>query len=256
MISELATRLMAEKDARGNCRHAGPVPPRENAGAGTDAGPRALNPKPAPGGPRPGFEDTVWFKMDVGHNQRADARWILPVLCRRGHITKNEIGAIRINGNDTLFEIPRAVEGKFTTAIAQKRDGGDDTDDIVITRFDGTPREAAKRNRKGRRDNASGSRDYSNASKKFGGKKFGKRKRAEGKAGGKDFDGKSNAGKKRGRPGKPEARQKFASEGGSGGSGPGKNTGDRKKGPKGAFGGKKKKPHRGKRPFEGKPRRD
>src|SRR3546814_4287367 len=44
---------------------------------------------------RPGFEDTVWFRMDIGRRQNADPRWLLPLLCRRGHITKNEVGAIR-----------------------------------------------------------------------------------------------------------------------------------------------------------------
>src|SRR3546814_6662447 len=39
---------------------------------------------------RPGFEDTVWFRMDIGRRQNADPRWLLPLLCRRGHITKNE----------------------------------------------------------------------------------------------------------------------------------------------------------------------
>src|SRR5690606_35954403 len=42
------------------------------------------------GGPRPGFEDSVWFRMDVGRRQNADPRWLLPLLCRRGHITKHE----------------------------------------------------------------------------------------------------------------------------------------------------------------------
>lgn len=193
---------------------------------------RSAQSKPAPGGPRAGFEDTVWFKMDVGHDQRADARWILPVLCRRGHITKNEIGAIRINSKDTLFEIPRRVVDKFTAAIAQKRDGGDDTDDISITRFEGKPRDAAKRNRKsggnkgGRRDNAGGGgRDYSNASKKFGGKKFGKNK--------KKFGDKNRS---------PDAR---------GDSKPQKPKKDGDTGGKKPFHGKKKKPHRGKRSYDG-----
>lgn len=260
---ELATRLMTEKTPEDIAAmlvqsHRAKLPAPEQM---LDRGAQS---KPAPGGPRPGFEDTVWFKMDVGHDQRADARWILPVLCRRGHITKNEIGAIRINGNDTLFEIPRAVEQRFTKAIAQKRDNGDDTDDITITRFEGKPREAAKRNRKnsagkGRRDNAGGARDYSNASKKFGGKKFGKRKRAEGQGGGQGFDGRSKAGKKGASDGKAGPKREFAGGGSRGGNESRKTTengNDRKKGPSGPFGGKKKKPHRGKRPFEGKPRRD
>src|SRR5918997_3430271 len=39
---------------------------------------------PRPDGPRPGFEDTVWFRMNIGRRHNADARWLLPLLCRRG----------------------------------------------------------------------------------------------------------------------------------------------------------------------------
>ncbi len=266
---ELAKRLMAEKTPEEIAAmlvqsHRAKMPAPEQM---LDRGAQS---KPAPGGPRPGFEDTVWFKMDVGHNQRADARWILPVLCRRGHITKNEIGAIRINGDDTLFEIPRRVVEKFTKAIAEKRANGDDTDDITITQFEGTPREAAKRNRKGgRRDNAGGGRDYSNASKKFGGKKFGAKKFGDRKGGGgksdsRDFGSKKKYGNKSDDGGKPYVKRKSAgnlensSEGGGKrefGDGFKKKSdfkGDRKSGSTGDFGSKKKKPHRGKRPFKGK----
>src|SRR6195952_84738 len=65
------------------------------------------SPQGRPEGPRPGFEDTIWFRMDIGRNHNADPRWILPLLCRRGHITKNEIGAIRIAAVETVFEVPR-----------------------------------------------------------------------------------------------------------------------------------------------------
>jgi len=211
---------------------------------------RGKQSQPHPAGPRPGFEDTVWFKMNVGHNQRADARWILPVLCRRGHITKNEIGAIRINGDDTLFEIPRRAVDKFTKAIAEKRESsGDDTDDIIITQFEGKPRDAAKRNRKGGRSNAD--RDYSNASKKFGKKKFG----------GKNFKGKPSGGKpylKRKQSGDSDGAKEDGGtrEFGGGFKKKSEFKNNRKSGPKGNFGGKKKKPHRGKRPFEGKPKAD
>jgi ATP-dependent RNA helicase DeaD len=100
-------------------------------------------------GPRTGFEDTIWFRMDVGRSQNADPRWILPLLCRRGHITKNEIGAIRITGNETLFEIPRAAASRFAEAL--KRTQGDDPeteDGIRIEAMEGKPREAARQNRR------------------------------------------------------------------------------------------------------------
>ena len=82
---------------------------------------------------RAGFEDVVWFRMDIGRRQNADPRWILPLLCRRGHITKNEIGAIRIAATETFFQVPRTVVGKFKAALARTAvPGGEDESGITI----------------------------------------------------------------------------------------------------------------------------
>ena len=72
---------------------------------------------------RPGFDDTIWFRMDLGRRQNADPRWILPLLCRRGHITRNEIGAIRIGIHETHFQVPRAIAGRFADAVARTASG-------------------------------------------------------------------------------------------------------------------------------------
>jgi ATP-dependent RNA helicase DeaD len=106
-------------------------------------------PQGRPEGPRPGFEDTIWFRMDIGRRHNADPRWILPLLCRRGHITKNEIGAIRIAAGETLFEVPRAAAAKFAAAL--KRTAGGDADGeggISIEPVQGKPRDAARDNRR------------------------------------------------------------------------------------------------------------
>ncbi len=66
---------------------------------------------------RPGFDDVVWFKMDIGRRHNADPRWLLPLLCRRGHITRNEVGAIRIAPGETRFQIPRALAQRFADAV-------------------------------------------------------------------------------------------------------------------------------------------
>ena len=66
---------------------------------------------------RPGFEDVVWFRMDIGRRQNAEPRWILPLICRRGHITRNEIGAIRIGQHETWFQVPRPIAAKFADAV-------------------------------------------------------------------------------------------------------------------------------------------
>ncbi len=90
-------------------------------------------------GPRAGFEDTVWFRMNVGRNQRADPRWLLPLLCRRGHITKSEVGVIRIAANETAFEIPRAVAARFQAALRRSEHAEDDGD-LRIEPMKGAPR--------------------------------------------------------------------------------------------------------------------
>ncbi|MGN7158478.1 DEAD/DEAH box helicase [Sphingomonas sp. SAFR-052] len=111
-------------------------------------------------GPRPGFEDTVWFRMNVGRRHNADPRWLLPLLCRRGHITKGEIGAIRIANDESAFEIPKAIAGKFIASV--KRTATPD-DDLMFEQMSGPPaapqrrtnsappRHAAKPYRGGRR---------------------------------------------------------------------------------------------------------
>jgi ATP-dependent RNA helicase DeaD len=52
-----------------------------------------------------------WFRMNIGRAANADPRWMIPVICRKGGITKAEIGDIRIMDRETLFEVaPGAAE--------------------------------------------------------------------------------------------------------------------------------------------------
>jgi len=81
---------------------------------------------------RPGFEDVVWFRMDIGRQQNADPRWILPLLCRRGHITKSEIGAIRIGPRETHFAVPRPVAGRFSASLKRTASTFGEGEDSVL----------------------------------------------------------------------------------------------------------------------------
>ena len=93
---------------------------------------------------RPGFEDVVWFRMDVGRRQNAEARWLLPVLCRRGHVTRDAVGQIRISADQTHFQIPRNLADQFANAVQRTaRDDGEYESTILIERSPDTPREAA-----------------------------------------------------------------------------------------------------------------
>ena len=100
---------------------------------------------------RPGFEDVVWFRMNIGRRQNADPRWILPLLCRRGHITRNEIGAIRIGPAETHFQVPSAIAGKFAAALQRTAGTDDDEEALLIEQSDEAPREAARQNRRNAR---------------------------------------------------------------------------------------------------------
>ncbi|MBT2187401.1 DEAD/DEAH box helicase [Sphingobium nicotianae] len=100
-------------------------------------------------GPRPGFEGSVWFRMNIGRNQNADPRWILPLLCRRGHVSRGDIGAIRLAANESMFEVARDAADRFLQAV--RRTAEDEDDGVLIIPFEGAPRDEAKQNR---RDNA------------------------------------------------------------------------------------------------------
>jgi ATP-dependent RNA helicase DeaD len=104
---------------------------------------------------RPGFEDTVWFRMDIGRSEGADPRWLLPLICRRGHVTRGEIGAIRIGQAETWFQIPRALADKYAATAARTGQSEGDEEVLVIERSEAGPREVARTNRQ-RRPSRSG----------------------------------------------------------------------------------------------------
>ncbi|MCE7029501.1 DEAD/DEAH box helicase [Jiella avicenniae] len=87
----------------------------------------------------------VWFHMDVGRRNNADPKWILPLICRRGKITRQEIGAIKIYDRETKFEIAESVAKKFAAA-AEVSDG----DDITISFADGPAGDAPPRGKFGK----------------------------------------------------------------------------------------------------------
>jgi len=98
-----------------------------------DGGPPARSDGYDPAAPRPqrpdrlGADDVSWFRLTVGRRNNADPKWLLPLICRLGHVTKRDIGQIRIFERETKFGISKAVEAKFRDAIAAA-----DKDDVRI----------------------------------------------------------------------------------------------------------------------------
>lgn len=62
--------------------------------------------------------DGVWFRLPVGRSKNADPKWLVPLICRLGHVTKKDIGQIRIFDRETRFEISPEAEARFREAVA------------------------------------------------------------------------------------------------------------------------------------------
>ncbi|MBC7953844.1 MAG: DEAD/DEAH box helicase [Rhodospirillaceae bacterium] len=72
-----------------------------------------------PRGERDNNRATVWFRLNIGRLKNADPRWLIPLICRQGKITKQEIGAIRILERETKFEIDATVADRFLAATRE-----------------------------------------------------------------------------------------------------------------------------------------
>jgi ATP-dependent RNA helicase DeaD len=70
----------------------------------------------------------TWFRAGVGRKNSADPKWLIPLICRVGGITKAEIGTIRIFDRETKFEITDAVAEAFAANAANAQGN-----DLVIS---------------------------------------------------------------------------------------------------------------------------
>ena len=72
-----------------------------------------------------------WFRVNIGRDKNADPKWLLPLICRLGHVTKRDIGAIKIFERETKFEITEEMKAKFEAAVAQGLEEGIKIDPAV-----------------------------------------------------------------------------------------------------------------------------
>ena len=79
------------------------------------------------------FENGVWFTISVGRKHRAEPRWLLPLICKAGKVTKREIGSIRILDTESRFEIAADRAEGFAAAVRE----GTGEKGVVIQRVEG-----------------------------------------------------------------------------------------------------------------------
>ncbi len=64
----------------------------------------------------------VWFRLNIGRERNADPRWLLPLICNAGNISKAEIGSIKIFDRDTRFQIVADQADAFAEAVRNSKD--------------------------------------------------------------------------------------------------------------------------------------
>ena len=83
---------------------------------------------------------SAWFRLNVGRKKNADPKWLLPMLCRKGNISRSDVGIIQIFDNETKIEISQKVAADFIKNM--KRPGGDN---ITVQQIDYNKNEAENR---------------------------------------------------------------------------------------------------------------
>jgi ATP-dependent RNA helicase DeaD len=147
-VARTITRLLLRARAAGVAepRHIRPIRPPEEAPKRTAAptretrGPReavvrgeARSPRDAvrepsvprePSGPRPANQKFVTFQVSWGAEHGADPRRLFALICRRGEIDRNQVGAIRIGARSSTVEVSTDAAEEFEKK-AQRPDARD-----------------------------------------------------------------------------------------------------------------------------------
>lgn len=125
IVSQLTERFDAEQLARALVGfHKAHLPRVE------DIRPVSVEPparSPREGGSRGHEMSGSWFRLGVGRSEKADPKWLIPLICRLGGVQKRDIGSIRIQQDDTLFQISDEKVARFNACRA-----GADKDEVTI----------------------------------------------------------------------------------------------------------------------------
>ena len=82
--------------------------------------------------PQVAFGPSTWFSVSVGRQKGAEVRRILPIVCNSCGLTKDDIGAIRLQFNETFVEIKES-SAKGLDGEIKLEDG------LTMTRLPGMP---------------------------------------------------------------------------------------------------------------------
>ncbi|MBV7255968.1 DEAD/DEAH box helicase [Pacificimonas sp. WHA3] len=82
------------------------------------------------------FAESLWLTLSVGRKQNAEPRWLIPLLCNGGDISKRDIGVIKMQQTETHVQLNAEQADKFLAAIGPNRMM---EKNIRVTILDGRP---------------------------------------------------------------------------------------------------------------------
>ncbi|MBI1657012.1 DEAD/DEAH box helicase [Brucella abortus] len=91
--------------------------------------------------------DGVWFSVSAGRKHRADPKWLLPLICKAGDVSKRDVGSIKIFDNETRFEIAASKADEFRQSVAERGTGEKSL--VIRTAVAGAGGDAAARESRG-----------------------------------------------------------------------------------------------------------
>lgn len=90
----------------------------EQLGEVVDSGPRGKREPREARAPRD-FGPSSWFSLSLGRKHKAEPRWLLPMLCRNGNISKDDIGAIRVQYQETFVEVQTSAVERMKKELGE-----------------------------------------------------------------------------------------------------------------------------------------
>ncbi|QXT38940.1 DEAD/DEAH box helicase [Gymnodinialimonas ceratoperidinii] len=86
--------------------------------------------------PKKAFGPSVWFSLAGGQAVGAEPRRLLPMLCKMGNLSREDVGAIRIHHEASFIELRESAVDGFLSAIGPKMEM---EDGAALTRLDAAP---------------------------------------------------------------------------------------------------------------------
>lgn len=79
--------------------------------------PEEIDTSPVERRERTPFGPSAWLSLSIGISDKAEPRWLLPMICRSGGISKDDIGAIRIQETETFVELKQSACDGFMKQV-------------------------------------------------------------------------------------------------------------------------------------------